>query len=98
MQVLTCFARPCLLAMYCGIQLHRAGAVERDQRDDVVESGGLQLGADALHAFRLELKDADRLAAPEHLIGPRVVEGNRRKIELRIDGPANLTQRRSPSR
>ena len=34
------------------------------------------------HALRLELEDADRVAAREHLVGLRVVEGDRLHLDL----------------
>ena len=47
------------------------GPVERDERDDVVELGRADLAQRLAHALGLELEDADRVAAGEHLVGRR---------------------------
>ena len=60
--------------------VHRAGAVQRHQRDEVVELGRLDLPQRLLHALGLELEDADRVAAGEHLVGLRVVQRQRRHV------------------
>ena len=61
---------------------HRAGPVERDQRDDVLETVGLHVEQRAAHALTFQLEDADRLGARQQLVGLRVVERDRREIEL----------------
>ena len=59
---------------------HRAGPVERHQRDQVVELGGLDLAQGVAHPVRLELEHADRLAALKHLVGAEVVERQGRHV------------------
>ena len=48
-----------------GDVLHRPGAVERDQRDDVLDAGGLELAQRVAHARALHLEHPDDLA-PRH--------------------------------
>ena len=61
-----------------------AGTVERDQRDNVLEPIGTHLDERLAHAGRFQLEHADRLAAPEHLVGLHVVE--RDLFEIDDDG------------
>ena len=65
-------------------EAHRAGAIERADRDDVVELGRADLLERLAHALRLELEDADRVAAGEHLVGLCVVERDRRHVDLDV--------------
>ena len=53
---------------------HRAGAVQRHQRDDVLEAIGAHLHQRLAHAARFQLEHPDRLAAAEHLVCMLVVE------------------------
>ena len=64
---------------------HRAGAVERDEGDDVLEAVGAHLDQRLAHAGRFKLEHADSLAAPEHLKGLLVVERDPLHIDV---GPA----------
>ena len=61
---------------------HRARAIERDQRDDVLEPVGAHVDQRAAHALAFHLEDADRLAARQHLVALGVVERDRQQIEL----------------
>ena len=61
--------------------LHRPRPVERDERDQILEDGRLHLPQRLAHARRLELEDADRLAAGEHRVGLLVVERDRRDVD-----------------
>ena len=61
---------------------HRPRAVERDQGDDVVELRRAHLAQRVAHALGLELEDADRVAAGEHLVGLRVVHRDRLDVAL----------------
>ena len=61
--------------------LHRPRPVEGAERDQVVELGRLHEPQRLAHPRRLELEDAGRLAAREHLVGLRVVERDRRDVE-----------------
>src|SRR3546814_15063690 len=62
--------------------LHRAGAVERDQRDDVLEGVDVRLAQQAAHAGAFKLEYAGRLAAAHHLEGLLVVERNQQQVEV----------------
>ena len=59
-----------------GDQVHRAGAVERVQRDQVFQPAGLGVAQHALHAARFELEHRLGQAVGEELVDPRVVERN----------------------
>ena len=61
---------------------HRARPVERDQRDDVLEPVGPHVEQRAAHALTFQLEDAHRFAARQQLVGLRVVERDRRQIDL----------------
>ncbi len=61
---------------------HRAGAVERDEGDDVLEPVGAHFDQRLAHAGAFQLEHPDRLAAPEHLVGFRVVERDFSEIDL----------------
>ena len=67
-------------------QVHRAGPIERDQRDDVVELLHVDLLRDAGHAAGFQLENADRFAAVEERKGRRVVERDvlERKFRLAL--------------
>ncbi len=67
---------------------HRAGPIERDERDDVLEPIGAHLHERLAHAGRFQLEHAHRLALAEHLVGLRVVERDGGEI----DGDAALGQ------
>ena len=69
---------------------HRAGPVERDQRDDVLEAVRPHVEQRAPHALTFQLEDAHRLGARQHGVGFFVVERDRRKIDL---DPALAQQR-----
>ena len=62
--------------------VHRARAVERDERDDVAETGRPDAGKRAPHAFGFELEHADGVAALEQLVDRRVVPRQRVEIDL----------------
>ena len=72
---------PGLPARVDGDVRHRPRPVERDERDEVLELSRLHLTQRLAHARRLELEDADRVAAGEHLVRRRVVERDRRDVE-----------------
>ncbi len=61
--------------------LHRPRPVERDERDQVFELGRAHLAERLAHARRLELEDAGRLAAGEHLVDLFVVERQLRDVD-----------------
>ena len=60
---------------------HRARAVERDERDQVLEPVGAHLDERLAHAPAFHLEHADRLAAPQHLVGLRVIERDLAEID-----------------
>ena len=68
----------CFLAMLArdegGNQVHRAGAVKRHQRDQILEARGLGVLQQALHAGRLELEHALRVAVAEQLENLAIVQ------------------------
>ena len=66
---------------------HRAGTVERDERDDVLETVGVHFDQRLAHAGAFQLEHAHRLAAPEHFVGLSVVERNGGEIEAGVAPP-----------
>ena len=60
---------------------HRPRAVERDERDQILEDGRPHLPQRLAHARALELEDADRVAAREHLVRLLVVERDRAHVD-----------------
>jgi len=62
-------------------RLQRAGAEQRDQRDDVLEGVGLQLLDQVAHAARFELEDRGGLAALEQRVGRRIVGRQRGDVD-----------------
>ena len=54
-------------------KIHRTRAVKRDHRDDILEAVGAHIGSDFLHAFALYLKQSQRLATTDRLVGFGVV-------------------------
>ena len=60
---------------------HRPRPIERDQRDQVLEPVGPHVDQRLAHAARFHLEHADRLAAPEHRVGFRVVERDLSKVD-----------------
>ena len=61
---------------------HRAGTIERHQRDDVLEPVGAHFDQRLAHAGAFQLEHAHRLAASEHFEGFLIVERNFRQIDL----------------
>ena len=53
---------------------HRAGPIQRDQRDDVLETIGAHVDERAPHSGAFHLKHADRFAVRHQLVGLRIVE------------------------
>ena len=58
--------RSCLARQYDADVLHRARAVERHERHQLGDAVGPQLLDRAPHARRLQLEDAEGVAAAEH--------------------------------
>ena len=63
--------------------VHRAGPVERDERDDVAEIVRLHRRQRAPHPLRFELEHADRLAALEEGVDLGIVPGD--AVEIDVD-------------
>ena len=74
--------------------LHRSRPIQGHERDDVHETRGFQLGADAFHPVGFELEHAERLAAADHVVRSLVVVGHRRQIELRVHCATDLVRGR----
>ena len=68
----------------------RARAVQRVQRDQVVEPLRLGLAQDVAHAAALELEDAVGLPVLEDLVRLRIVERHAVDVELDAGGPLDL--------
>ena len=83
-------ARIFFSAHIVGNPLHRAGAVERDERDDLVDRGEADLAAEILHAAGLQLKHAGGAAGIQEGKRLRVLERDRLDVELRIGGAADV--------
>ena len=62
--------------------LHRAGAVQADGGDDVLEAVGLHGSEHSPHAGRFHLEHTGHVAAAEEGKRLRVVDRNRRQVEL----------------
>lgn len=61
--------------------VHRAGAVERDERDDVAEIRRAHRCQRASHALRFELEHADRVALLEQLVDALIIPFERIEID-----------------
>ena len=73
-----------------GNPLHRAGAVEGDQRDDLIHGGKADLAAEILHAAGLQLEDAGGAAGVEQCKGFGVFEGYFLDVEIGVGGAADV--------
>ena len=72
----------------CGVLPHRAGPVQRDDRDHVLEPGRLHAAQQVAHRPAVELEHAQRVTAGQQLVGGPVVERHRLQVEL--DSPVGL--------
>ncbi len=72
---------------------HRAGTVERHQRDEVLEAVGPHVDEGPAHALAFHLEHPDGLAARQALIGLGVVEGDAGEIDLDAAGGDELHRR-----
>ena len=85
-----------------GDELHRAGPVERDERDDVLEARDRRLLQELAHAARFELEHGGGVAGAEDRERALVVERQRIEVDRRrriehphvADGPVEDRQRR----
>ena len=71
-----------------GIHAHRAGTVQRQHCDDVVELGGLHAAQQVAHRPAVELEHPQRVAAAQQLVGGLVVQRHRFQVE--INSPVGL--------
>ena len=62
-------------------ELHRAGAVERHESDDVPEILDAELAAEILHAAGFELEHGNGVAAVDEVVGLLVVQRDRVHVE-----------------
>ena len=62
--------------------VHRAGAVECHERDNVAEAHWPHPGQRPAHAFRFQLEHANRIAALKQLINGRIVPRERAEIDF----------------
>ena len=56
-------------------QVHRAGAIERDQRRDVFDGTDLKLPAQVAHPAGFQLENAQRIRSVQQFVSLRIVEG-----------------------
>ena len=63
---------------------HRTGAIERHQRDDVLEAVGPHVDQRAPHALAFHLEHADHIAPRQHLVACGIVDRQRREIDVDI--------------
>ena len=75
-----------LLAMLAGVVgrdvVHRARAIERHQRDDVLEPVRPHAHQGLAHALAFQLEHADRLAARQHVVARPVVERDGGEVDV----------------
>lgn len=67
------------------VHAHRTGPVQREHRDDVLETGGLHAAQQVAHRAAVELEHAESVSAREQFVRGRVVE--REGVEIEIDPP-----------
>ena len=65
-----------------GNVVHRPGAIERDERDDVLDTVRLEAAERVPHACTFQLEDAHRSTAAQHIVGRLVVERDRGEVDL----------------
>ena len=73
---------------------HRAGAIERDQRDDVLEAVGPHVEQRAPHAGAFQLEHAHRFGARQQVVGVLVVERDLAEIDVDAAAAAPACRRR----
>ena len=66
-----------------GNQVHRAGAIERHQRGDVLDGRNLELAAQVAHPPGLKLEHANGVPLVQEFIGGRVIE--RKVVDGNVD-------------
>jgi hypothetical protein len=85
-------AQPVLhLAVFRDV-LHRAGPVERDERHDILDAGGLHLHQRRHHARAFHLEHRDGLGRRIDLVGRRIVERDGVDLVLGPLGPARRSR------
>ena len=63
---------------------HRTRAIQRHQRDDVLETVGPHVDQRPPHALAFHLEHADHVAARQHLVARGIVERQGREIDLDV--------------
>ena len=76
-----------------GDELHRPGAVERDERDDVLEAVGPRALDEITHAARFELEYRRRVGVGEHRVGVGIVERDLLEREIGLPHCADRLHR-----
>ena len=71
-----------------GDQVHRPGAVERDQRGDVLDGTDLKLAAQIAHPAGFQLENADGVGLVEQVVGRGVVQ--RQVVNRNVNPPRLL--------
>ncbi len=71
-----------------GVLAHRAGSIQRDDRDDVLEAGGLHAAQQVAHRAAVELEHAQCVAAAQQLVGRFVVQ--RQRLQVDVDSPVGF--------
>ena len=71
-----------------GVHAHRAGAVQREHRDDVLEPGGLHAAQQISHRATVELEHTEGVPAGQQLVGRGVVQ--RQRLEHQVDTAVGL--------
>ncbi len=71
-----------------GVHAHRPGPVQRQHRDDVLETGGLHAAQQVAHRTAVELEHAQRVPAAQQLEGGRVVQ--RQRLQVQVDAPVGF--------
>jgi len=76
----------------------RAGTIEREDGDDVLEAVRCQLAHELLHALGFDLEDRRRIAVLENLVGLWIVEGQRVEVRAFAGQTFDVLQRQLDDR
>ena len=83
MQVLRLFIA--VLARAIGRDIrHRARAIQRHQRDDVLEAVRPHVDQRPPHALAFHLEHADHIAARQHLVAGSIIHRQRRQVDIEV--------------
>ena len=70
-----------------GNQVHRAGAIKRHERRDVLDGTDLEFSAQVAHPAGFQLEHAERFRAVQQVVGFFVVE--RQMVNVDVDARAS---------